>query len=260
MSLISSPNACITSSAWCCWPERHQSVLCTLPVVSRLGQIPKECKGHQDGESACEFWRKHGATLAPHLKPVAQAVLGIPASSAVVERDFCIDGRGFSRKNGSLVDPAFAEMLLLLRAAYDDIPDDIPPLTTGEAMAAIPDRLKEAGALEEVDALDSPESPSQNGPDETQEDNDDDGEEEDLDNFLSTGSFEAAGSQKNGGSIDTGSTKTCVDPACKFASKVSECYYCCCRECGGYMGGFCCTGVGEEAYGQQRVCGNFSRM
>lgn len=207
-------------------------MFCTRPVVSPLVQIPKECKGHQDGESACEFWRKHGATLAPHLKPVAQAVLGIPASSAVVERDFCIDGGGFSRENGSLVDTAFAEMLLLLRAAYDDIPDDIPSLTTGEAMAAIPDRLKDAGALEEVDALDSPESPSQNGRDETEEDNDDDDdEEEDIDHFLSTGSFEAAGSLKNGGSIDTGSTRTCVDSACKFASKVSECYTCCCREC-----------------------------
>ena len=60
---------------------------------------------------------EHG-NLTPHMKHVAQAPLGIPPSSVVLERDFCIAGQDISKKRGSL-DPTMVEMFLFLRVEYE---------------------------------------------------------------------------------------------------------------------------------------------
>ncbi|CAN0239837.1 unnamed protein product, partial [Laminaria digitata] len=56
-------------------------------------KIPKEFQRVMTGSNTCDFWRQHGDAISPHLKRVAQSVLGAPASAAAVltnHRDFCV--------------------------------------------------------------------------------------------------------------------------------------------------------------------------
>ena len=77
------------------------------------------------------------------MKHVAEALLGMPPSSAVLERDFCIAGQVISRKRGSLDPAMMVEMLLFLRAEYEEIHNkEIQSLNEVEMRAAIPQRLK----------------------------------------------------------------------------------------------------------------------
>jgi len=101
----------------------------------------------------CFFWKKHGDTICPQLKPVAQAILGLPPASAVLERDFCIADSVMTRKRGS-VDPAYVEMMLFCRANYHLIPSRIPELDAEKVKEAIPTRLTDPSKLSEVAQLD----------------------------------------------------------------------------------------------------------
>ncbi|CAM9153110.1 unnamed protein product, partial [Hapterophycus canaliculatus] len=76
----------------------------------------------------------------PIVAYVARAVLGAPASSAVLERDFGEAGKLVNRQRSSL-SPAYVEMLMFLRGALDAVPEDVPTLTKEAADAAIPARL-----------------------------------------------------------------------------------------------------------------------
>lgn len=78
--------------------------------------------------------------------------------------------------------------------------------------------------------------------------------EEDL-KFEDTGTYSASGGREKGVSTDDGFIKTRVHPGCTTEWKnVNGCHRW--RDCDGYMHGFCGTGiVGEEGYGQQRLCG-----
>lgn len=100
----------------------------------------------------CEFWATVGSSVAPVLKHVARSVLGVPASSAVLERDFCIASQSISAGRGVL-DPAYAEMLLFLRASYDIIPKSIRSLDGSRVENAIPRRLRDSAQLQEVEHL-----------------------------------------------------------------------------------------------------------
>lgn len=122
---------------------------------------------------------------------MVQAVVGTPASAAILEGDFCIFGRVImSCKRGPL-DLAFVEILLSLRATYDYTLDEIPQFPTEEAMKATPSRLKEDAALEEVKTLGPPGNSSQKGRGETQDDQDD----EDFDCFLAMVGFYQQGAR-----------------------------------------------------------------
>lgn len=136
----------------------RRRALATTPCVavatlSVRPQIPDEFRSATSGEEVCSFWRKHGNSVAPWIKHVAQAILGVPASAAVLERDFSVAGQVISRKRGSL-DPANVEMLLFLRGAYDFVPKEIPELSSEEVQKAIPDRLTDPDKLSEVEGLD----------------------------------------------------------------------------------------------------------
>lgn len=102
--------------------------------------------------SAAEYWRVHGSRHPLALRAVAQAVFGCPASAGVIERDFCIADWFMPRKRGSL-DPAFLEMLLYLRAQFEYVGNDVPALSETQAKAAIPNRLRDQTALDDVKVL-----------------------------------------------------------------------------------------------------------
>ena len=113
------------------------------------------------------------------MKHVAQALLGIPPSLAVLERDFCIAGQVISRKRGSL-DPAMVGMFLFLRAEYDEIPQEIRSLNEAEMRSAISERLKDVVWLKEMEPLETGPSPaaSSDEPEGIISDNEDDSADE----------------------------------------------------------------------------------
>ena len=72
-----------------------------------------------------EYWRFHGKRRPVALRAVAQAIYGVPASTGVMERNFCIADFFMPHKRGSL-DPARLEMLVIeavciRRAAVDHL-------------------------------------------------------------------------------------------------------------------------------------------
>ncbi|CAN0174699.1 unnamed protein product [Scytosiphon promiscuus] len=94
----------------------------------------------KDGDQGASFWRGYGKKHFPIVVYVARALLGAPASSAVLERDFGEAGKLVNRQRSSL-SPAYVEMLMYLRGALDAVPEDVPSLTEEAAKAAIPTRL-----------------------------------------------------------------------------------------------------------------------
>ena len=114
------------------------------------------------------FWRGYGRKHFPVLSAVARAVLGAPASSAVLERDFGEAGKLVNRQRSSL-SPAYVEMMMFLRGAVDAIPADVPSLTNDAVEATIPMRLKDPRKREKV-ALMSGSDETAVGPDTMSED------------------------------------------------------------------------------------------
>lgn len=131
-----------------------QCVTISLAVITVVEQIPGEFKNAKSGADACEFWRKCGHRICPSLKPVAQAILGVPASAAHLSRDLSMAGQLVCRE-GCALDTAYAEMLLFLHGNFKYIPDDIPRLTAKQVQAAIPYRLTDPAKLREVAGLDT---------------------------------------------------------------------------------------------------------
>eukprot|EP00752_Nemacystus_decipiens_P008160 g7299.t1 len=107
-----------------------------------------------------EYWRTHGQHWPPEFRSLAQAVFAAPASSACVERDFCMADMFLPRKRGSL-DPAYLEMALYLRGQIGSIPLDIPKLSEDAIEDAIPDRLTDPEKLQEVNVLDFSPDPAE---------------------------------------------------------------------------------------------------
>ena len=94
----------------------------------------------KDGQQVAEFWRGYGRKHFPIVAWVARAVLGAPASSAVLERDFGEAGKLVNRQRSSL-SSEYVEMLMFLRGALDSIPEDVPSLSQEKLDSAIPARL-----------------------------------------------------------------------------------------------------------------------
>ena len=71
---------------------------------------------------------------------VARAVLSVPASSAVLERDFSTAGRLITGSRSSL-SAAYAEMVMILNGNVEHIPIEVPALSTEQALQAVHRRL-----------------------------------------------------------------------------------------------------------------------
>ncbi|CAB1117218.1 unnamed protein product [Ectocarpus sp. CCAP 1310/34] len=122
------------------------------------------------GKDAADYWSTpHGKSQPLPLRAVAQGVLGCPASTGAMERDFSIADMFMPRKRAS-VDPAYFEMSLFLRAQYDFIPDDVPKFANeAEQTAAIPNRLRDEKLLEAVRVLDVDVEETSDDPDDNDE-------------------------------------------------------------------------------------------
>lgn len=96
------------------------------------------------------FWINEGLSIYPNMARVARVLLSVPASSAVLERDFSTAGRLITGSRSSL-SAAYAEMVLFLNGNQDYIPIEVPALSTEQALQAVPRRLSNPTA--EVVAL-----------------------------------------------------------------------------------------------------------
>lgn len=116
-------------------------------------QIPKALRNVTDGEGLAMFWRGYGRQNFREISEVARGVLGAPATSAVLERDFD-DARNLtsSRQCDSL-GSAYVEMTMFLHAAYDFIPTSIPRLSSEDVEGGIPIRLRDPTRRNEVAGL-----------------------------------------------------------------------------------------------------------
>ncbi|CAN0262981.1 unnamed protein product, partial [Scytosiphon promiscuus] len=83
-----------------------------------------------------DFWADSGQAVYPHMARVARILLSVPASSAVLERDFSTAGR-LATGPYDRVSAPYMEMVLFLHANQEHIPD-VPELSSEEAIQAIP--------------------------------------------------------------------------------------------------------------------------
>lgn len=129
-------------------------------------QMPPQYKNKnfKNGEEVANFWQCYGRKHFPIVAWVARALLGAPASSAVLERDFGEAGKLVNRQRSS-ISPEYVEMLMFLRGALDAIPDDVPALSQEQADAAIPTRLvdpRKRFAVADADETSTEEAPIEN--------------------------------------------------------------------------------------------------
>lgn len=87
------------------------------------------------------FWANERVHF-PNMARVAQVLLSLPASSAVVERDFSATGRLVtgSGSDGGSIGP-YPEMVLFLNGNLNSIPAEVPALSIDQGKEAIPARL-----------------------------------------------------------------------------------------------------------------------
>ncbi|CAM9584747.1 unnamed protein product [Sphacelaria rigidula] len=89
------------------------------------------------------YWSSEGSRLYPLMARATRALLSIPASAAVLERDFSTTGRLITGCRNRL-DAAQNEMLLFLNGSYDHTPKEVPMPSDAQALAAVPERLSNA--------------------------------------------------------------------------------------------------------------------
>ncbi|CAM9868832.1 unnamed protein product, partial [Laminaria digitata] len=86
------------------------------------------------------FWANERVHY-PNMARVAQVLLSLPASSAVVEKDFSTAGRLLPGSGSGSDAAALSEMVLFLNGNLDSIPAEVPALSLDQARDAIPERL-----------------------------------------------------------------------------------------------------------------------
>lgn len=117
-------------------------------------KLPAHFRTIRTGEGLADFWRTYGSKNFRLLSVVARSVLAVPCSAAVLERDVDEYG-GLStdrqRRHGeSALDRGYGEMAMLLCAAFDSIPADVPRLSREAAEEAIPRRFRDPRMLQEL--------------------------------------------------------------------------------------------------------------
>ena len=96
------------------------------------------------------FWAGGGRSPYPNMARVARVLLAVPASSAVLERDFSTAGRLIIGSRSRLAGE-YVEMTLFLNGNQEYIPVEVPALSTQQVREALPRRLTNPRA--EVAAL-----------------------------------------------------------------------------------------------------------
>ncbi|CAN0133135.1 unnamed protein product [Ectocarpus fasciculatus] len=91
-------------------------------------------------EELLDFWAGGGQTLYPNMARAARILLSVPASSAVLERDFSTAGRLITEARSRL-SAAYVEMVLFLNGNQQYIPLEVPKLSKAQASEAVPARL-----------------------------------------------------------------------------------------------------------------------
>ena len=115
--------------------------------------MPEDFSKISEGESVARFWRGYGKRNFPELSVVARAVLGAPASSSILERDFGEAGKLVNRQRGSM-STAYVDMVMFLKGSYDLIPLDVKAIPAKDVESAIPLRLRDAQKRAEVHEMD----------------------------------------------------------------------------------------------------------
>lgn len=136
--------ACRQSNRLCC-PAFH------------VHKLPAHFRTIRTGEGLADFWRTYGSKNFRLLSIVARSVLAVPCSAAVLERDVDEYGglsSGRQHRHGeSALDRGYGEMAMLLCAAFDSIPTDVPRLSQEAAEAAIPRRFRDPRMLQELNGM-----------------------------------------------------------------------------------------------------------
>ena len=96
------------------------------------------------------FWAGEGRAPYPNMARVARVLLSVPASAAVLERDFSTAGRLITGSR-SLLAGEYVEMTLFLNGNTGYIPVEVPSLSESQMKEAVPRRLTNPRA--EVAAL-----------------------------------------------------------------------------------------------------------
>ncbi|CAN0511439.1 unnamed protein product, partial [Scytosiphon promiscuus] len=101
------------------------------------------------------FWRTYGRKTFREISEVARAVLGAPATAAVLDRDFGDAGNLTGGGGGQCepLDSAYVEMPMFLHGAYGFIPTSIPALSSEDFEGSIPVRLRDTALRKEVAGL-----------------------------------------------------------------------------------------------------------
>jgi hypothetical protein len=120
----------IVGSAAVAAPQREQQQSVRARVKAEMAKY-MDCSldftrhQHPFGHDALQFWSSAAVKRdLPVLCVVAQVVLGHPASAAYIERDFGIASLMLTNKR-SLLDVAWVDMMLFLRANINSIPTDL---------------------------------------------------------------------------------------------------------------------------------------
>ena len=96
------------------------------------------------------FWAGEGRALYLNMARVARVLLSVPASAAVLERDFSTAGRLITGSRSRLAGE-YVEMTLFLNGNKEYIPVEVPSLSESQMKEAVPRRLTNPRA--EVAAL-----------------------------------------------------------------------------------------------------------
>ena len=96
------------------------------------------------------FWAGEGRALYPNMARVSRVLLSMPASAAVLERDFSMAGRLITGSRSRLAGE-YVEMTLFLNGNNEYIHVEVPSLSESQMKEAVPRRLTNPRA--EVAAL-----------------------------------------------------------------------------------------------------------
>ena len=102
-------------------------------------------------EDLLAFWANEGRALYANMARAARVLLALPASSAVLERDFSTAGRLITG-NRSKLGAAFVEMVLFLNGNQEYIPMEVPVLSKDQESKAVPERLSNPTKTEQLSA------------------------------------------------------------------------------------------------------------
>ena len=86
-----------------------------------------------------------GRSLYPNMVCAARVLLSVPASFAVLERNFSTAGRLITGSRIRL-DAAYAGIVLFLNRNREYIPEEVPALSPEQALQAVPKRLSKPEA------------------------------------------------------------------------------------------------------------------